>query len=125
MGQAPLIFVSTSTHMRLPLGKFLLRPVDPLPRGVLQKAVSVGFANNEIKSAEFLPRWTVAAAPEVGERRDGKEYPAQFKLGETVILSNRITQECFDPVQRLPGFEGENNALVVDEELIVAAVAAE
>jgi hypothetical protein len=98
----------------------LLRPLDPLPRGGPQPA-KLGFTSGETKT-EMLPRWTVVAAPSVGERKDGKEYPAQFKEGETVILTNRITQEDFDALQLLPGFERENKVLICDESVILGTV---
>ena len=106
--------------IRLRAGKYLLRPLDPLPRGGPQPA-KLGFASHENKT-EMLPRWKVVSAPKIGERQNGHEYPAQFKEGETVLLMNRISQEDFDALQVLPGFEGENKVLICEEIAILGAV---
>jgi co-chaperonin GroES (HSP10) len=106
--------------IRLRAGKYLLRPLDPLPRGGPQPS-KLGFTSGENKK-EMLPRWKVVAAPSIGERQHGKEYPAQFREGETVILMNRITQEDFDALQILPGFEGEKKVIICDENNILGAI---
>jgi hypothetical protein len=106
--------------IRLRVGKYLLRPLDPLPRGGPQP-VKLGFTSSENK-LEVLPRWKVIVAPKIGERQSGHEYPAQFKEGETVILMNRITQEDFDALQILPGFEGEKKVLICEESNILGAI---
>jgi co-chaperonin GroES (HSP10) len=106
--------------IRLRVGKYLLRPLDPLPRGGPQPA-KVGFTSRENKT-EMLPRWKVVAAPSIGERQHGKDYPAQFKEGETVILMNRITQEDFDALQVLPGVEEKKKVLICEEVNILGAI---
>ena len=105
--------------IRLRVGKYLLRPLDPLPRGGLQPA-KLGFTTSENKT-EALPRWYVVAAPSIGERQNGHEYLAQFKEGETVFLLTRFTQEDFDSLQVLPGFEGEKKVIICDESNILGA----
>jgi hypothetical protein len=106
--------------IRLRAGKYLLRPLDALPRGGPQPA-KLGFTSSENK-IEMLPRWTVIVAPTIGERQNGHEYPAQFREGETVLLMNRVTQEDFDALQIVPGFEGENKVLICDELSILGAI---
>jgi hypothetical protein len=102
--------------IRLQVGKYLLSPIDPLPRGGPQSA-KVGFtsANN---NTERLPGWKVEVAPALGERQNGKEFPAQFREGE-------ITQEDLDSFQVVPSFEGENRVVIVDETSILGAIEAE
>ena len=106
--------------IRLRVGKYLLRPLDPLPRGGPQP-VKLGFTRSESKT-ETLTRWKVIVAPTIGERQNGHEYRAQFKEGEVVILVNRITQEDFDSLQTIPGFEGENKVLICEEATILGAI---
>jgi hypothetical protein len=106
--------------IKLRVGKYLLRPLDPLPRGGPQPA-KLGFTSGENKK-EVLPRWKVVVAPSIGERQHGKEYPAQFREGETVLLMNRITQEDFDALQVFPGFDGEKKVLMCEESNILGAV---
>ena len=105
--------------VRLRAGKYLLRPLDALPRGGPQPT-KLGFTSSENKT-ETIPRWKVVAAPSIGERQHGKEYPAQFREGETVLLVNRITQEDFDALPILPGFEGEKKVLICEESYILGA----
>jgi hypothetical protein len=106
--------------IRLRVGKYLLRALDPLPRGGPQPA-KLGFARSETKT-EMLPRWKVIVAPSIGERQNGHEYRAQFKEGETVILTNRITQEDFDALQLVPGFEDDKKVLICDEAVMLGAI---
>ena len=106
--------------MKLRPGKYLLRPLDPLPRKSELPANKVGFASNENKT-DTLPRWQIIAAPEIGERQNGVEFPALFKVGDTVLLMNLITQDGFDLAQLLPGFE-EEKVLITDETVILGAI---
>jgi hypothetical protein len=110
-------------QLRLSPGKYLLSPVDKLPKGVPQsnKSAAVGFASGENKT-EILPRWKIIAAPEVGQRQNGVGFPALFREGETVLVMNRITQEDFEACQLLPGFENEKKVLIAEESVILAAI---